>query len=588
MKLHLTKSLRAAILACVCGAMVSVASAATPTDGKYIGSGDVNDGLWLPSGNTEIIVTDSCSISAIVAFQGAVNDGSYTKLGAGTLTVKGNDSGWGSVGASPTSISVNEGVLVIDFADTSRYNGFTTGDVTVLQGATLKLNKSGAVGTGAAWVVKNDEGEVTETGNGDVVDNITLKGGKLELVRETFLGQVANEKATTKIKLDGGNSTISGNTAAIFTDVIGEGNLTLTDGANVYADIKHTGNLTIQSGDYHFGFSGDYGLSPHVTNDGKITIDSGATVTLSYHGDDVAKLANTGNIIVNGTLVIEKGSVENGGSIEVAGGILRLSSGATIAADKDINVATGGELIIDKDVTLNDVSLDASSLSIGNKTLSGAIALTGANTIKVGTSTATGATLSSTLSGNGSITYTTGLAEGTPGPINVGGTNTYTGGTTISADVTVKPTNADAFGTGVLEVEGVLDLSDVATLNVSGLSLDAGSTLVLGENPLQYTGTLTIQDGAVIDLSAWNYTEDTFPGEDIFTGVTNLVFTDASGNILTGATSGNIKINFGDDVLVDSVLYNAGNGAVRAVPEPTTATLSLLALAGLAARRRRK
>ena len=145
-------------------------------------------------------------------------------------------------------------------------------------------------------------------------------------------------------------------------------------------------------------------------------------------------------------------------------------------------------------------------------------------------------------------------------------TNTYTAGTTLVE-------------TGLVLEAGASLVADCSSVDLGGsaLALNAG-----GENPFV---TLNLElDGS--------YT----PGETqivLFTGVSSFVLngTEYSGpdKAFVFAASDYLK---GDYVFETTALVYDGNvGCVylaEALPEPTTTTLSLLALAGLAARRRRK
>ncbi len=133
---------------------------------------------------------------------------------------------------------------------------------------------------------------------------------------------------------------------------------------------------------------------------------------------------------------------------------------------------------------------------------------------------------------------------------------------------------------------GVLTLDRGKTLTLTDGALTDASTLGTVHNSSTFTaggeaytlttpGTYTIQYlGGTNDHAAANLLLD---------GVTVATFTGGAHN-MNGAGNGTELFNAG------TIFYNvnAAVTAAPAVPEPTTATLSLLALAGLAARRRRK
>ena len=165
----------------------------------------------------------------------------------------------------------------------------------------------------------------------------------------------------------------------------------------------------------------------------------------------------------------------------------------------------------------------------------------------------------------------------TGGTLTVG---TYDGTGTLTTEQSLTATSKATFGAGAV-VNANLVLSSGATVTMAE-ALTMGSTLTLSEG-MTLSGDLvsTIKgmsdDGTV----------------DLFTGVDALYLGDsttASGAL--DATSGvNLDTYFDFEGASKYYLgYSGGNvfAGVMPIPEPTTATLSLLALAGLAARRRRK
>ena len=124
-----------------------------------------------------------------------------------------------------------------------------------------------------------------------------------------------------------------------------------------------------------------------------------------------------------------------------------------------------------------------------------------------------------------------------------------------------------------------------ATLNAN-IVLGADSTLSL-EGCLTMGSTVSLTSGMTIDLSA-ELLSLMYKGEsiDIFASVDELTL---DGNIISPDTTTEVRFNVNNQLQVFDMGYsNVGTVSLTLVPEPTTATLSLLALAALAARRRRK
>lgn len=123
-----------------------------------------------------------------------------------------------------------------------------------------------------------------------------------------------------------------------------------------------------------------------------------------------------------------------------------------------------------------------------------------------------------------------------------------------------------------------LELVDGSMLALAGNSLALGSSLTLGN--------VLLDDATLAEVWALGAGESL----TLFSGVDTLV---VGGSSYTGAfitDAARIFANVGEADEYILIYSGSADGVVsiRAVPEPTTATLSLLALAGLVARRRRK
>ena len=170
------------------------------------------------------------------------------------------------------------------------------------------------------------------------------------------------------------------------------------------------------------------------------------------------------------------------------------------------------------------------------------------------------------------------------------------------SDVFISAIN-EAFSISDVSMENVHFESELTTLTLTNVSFDNGSSFSVGE-----TGII-ILDNAIVNYSLDNLTSSS----GVFTAdLTDLFHCSTQGqlelNIDTETLAQHgytgLAVQFGEDVnaedmaiRLNGITYDyAGavdsNGApsfnIHIIPEPTTTTLSLLALAGLAARRRRK
>ena len=126
--------------------------------------------------------------------------------------------------------------------------------------------------------------------------------------------------------------------------------------------------------------------------------------------------------------------------------------------------------------------------------------------------------------------------------------------------------------------------------NTGALTLDRGNSLTAGA--LTNDSTLTTQDASIFMADGAAYTLTT-PG--VYTvsylggtngeAAANLLL---DGAVVASFSAGSHNMNGAQAGGLTLTLLTNDSYAPVSVPEPTTATLSLLALAGLAARRRRK
>ena len=148
---------------------------------------------------------------------------------------------------------------------------------------------------------------------------------------------------------------------------------------------------------------------------------------------------------------------------------------------------------------------------------------------------------------------------------------------------------------------GALTVKDAVTLSVAA-GITTGSLTLGTDAKLEFDGgSITIANTYSVDASCITLADDiSFDSDDDYTLITVGSAVDAGVATISDATltvsgwetwSGNGTLYTINNVDYTTKLVLSGNNlklTFQSVPEPTTATLSLLALAGLAARRRRK
>lgn len=154
---------------------------------------------------------------------------------------------------------------------------------------------------------------------------------------------------------------------------------------------------------------------------------------------------------------------------------------------------------------------------------------------------------------------------------------------TLEADVAMLSVNGTALLEGNSTLNACLTLADGATLDMD--VLDAGTVTLNGA--LTFAGKVCMGSHLRNILSEMRGWEESV---NLFTGLTNLVLPDTVNEDATGRVwVGDVFSNMGGNQ-THYLTYeaNVGSLSVVYVPETTTTTLSLLALAGLTMRRRRK
>ncbi|MGN0837274.1 MAG: PEP-CTERM sorting domain-containing protein, partial [Akkermansia sp.] len=169
---------------------------------------------------------------------------------------------------------------------------------------------------------------------------------------------------------------------------------------------------------------------------------------------------------------------------------------------------------------------------------------------------------------------------------------------TLLGEATLSVSQSDTKST--ITITDAVTLTGGATLN-AGLDLSGANTLTLNANAdttVTISGSLVLSDSSTVSLAGTVLTQLSSLEEgdtlDLFTGISSLTL---SGNTYT------TDLTATDNVLLENYFtglnggsyalgYTAATGTLYAqclsVPEPATATLSLLALSALAARRRRR
>ncbi|WP_210133032.1 autotransporter-associated beta strand repeat-containing protein [Stenotrophomonas rhizophila] len=473
-----------------------------------------------------------------------------------TFTGKIDDATSGVPGSLIVKNSGNGGSVTL--TNTNGYTGTTEVD----ENATLALSGNGSIDKSKKLVI---DGTLDVTQAGPVVNIISLDGkGDVALGNNTLSITDANDEfegtigGQGDVAIKGGTQVLSGNnTYAGGTSVSNNAVLQVSSDENLG---DAAGKLTLGGGTLHT--TGDVNSARDVVLAGNGTFDTDTNTTLTNSGD----VSGNGGLIKNGEGGLElTGTVSHSGGTTVNEGELTLSGQNTYTGGTTLN---GGVLNISSDGNLGDatggLTFNGGTLhTTGDVNSDRDVVLAGDGTFDTDSNTTL--TNSGDVSGNGGLikngegglelTGTVSHSGGTTvneGELTLSGQNTYTGGTTLNGGVLNVSSDGnlgDATGgltfnggtlhtTGdvnsdrdvVLAGDGTFNTESNTTLTNSGDVSGNGGLIKNGEGGLELTGTVSHSGGTTV-----NEGELTLSGQNTYTGGTTL-----NGGVLNVSSDGNL------------------------------------------------
>ncbi len=455
------------------------------------------------------------------------------------------------------------------------------------------------------------------------------------IVADVQIGAAANaEEGAANAGLTINDGVSAGRTYTIEGDLSGKGNWTiLNQGGAKNQSYVLKGNVANYSGT--IDFSASEGNDITFTND---------TATKKNVNAQAVKVSDTLTFNGTGTGGYTVSSKISAGTLNVNVGTTFTNSNAVTAETVNINntsrvtgkfdattltKAGSSDMVVNSGSEIENLVINAGIVHVSDNTTYGDVTINGGRyqsaTSVSGTSTITG-----TLSLYANDTEKMTLVGRTNGAVLknvcIDGTNVRPVGSSytssiVNADITIKQDygilNMDLSESSVtIKADKTLSTSSSNyTLTLGTLTLEAGAKLSRSGTTVSYTGPIALTLGEATftapasttkdaDGYVLGYSTNALPGTmdegaaltlnfgdmTIEESITQILFTFTG---LTGSTENVFSVTGWD---VDKInadnadgiqLYLSRPGAA-AIPEPATATLSLLALAGLAARRRRK
>ena len=418
----------------------------------------------------------------------------------------------------------------------------------------------------------------------DVSGDINLRGGDGGINNGVFLsanpttpGVVGKQTIYARdISMSNGMNGVD--TSATITagrqEINASGSVTLTSqGARLGTAAGGPGVRIGAPGGTTFGTDLTLRAGGDVVLNGGTAAENGAAIGSSGTGTPAP---NKIDIVAGGSVILNAGNESNTG--------VRIGSGSSGTAGGDISVKAGGTIAMNGTAhsaairTLDDVSLEAASISQGGnafilasglttKSTAGSTSLTGANQVSSFNGTSTG---DLALSNSGPLTVTGVYAGGDASLVNALGDVTLTGQWTsstasISAGAAIVESGAGAIQAASLTTDsvgasltganqvGVFDGRSMIDLTFNNIApLEVVRASASGSASLTSAGTMTIS-GAVIANNGISLTAN--GGGIVETG---------AGSITTGAFGGLSTFSSGDTTLNSFAnqvsLFNATSG----------------------------
>ncbi|QQE12597.1 autotransporter-associated beta strand repeat-containing protein [Planctomycetota bacterium] len=512
----------------------------------------------LSAGISSVVLDNTVTLNDTLTVIGD-NDLTFTNVISGTGALANTGDGiltlTGGTDANPTSFDSlisNGGSVILDGAninltgtDVDAQSALSAyfGDITLQNGSVVELDDA----SGNVWV--NDTLTVTDSGSELSTNALTVyvmgslnidDGSVVEVAGETVLSNTLNITGNdNSISIDGGTlrtdklSTESSRSLPIISIsgddalVVGINNGSSAFDGKIQDVAGEPGTLTKEG-------SGTFYLAGANTYTGG-TIINGGTLQLGSAGDNLGlKGSIQGNVVNNATFAFYRNNdLTFAGVISGTGQVIKKGSGTLTLSG--VNTYSGGTTLTEGGITVGSVT----ALGDGTLTVSGASVLSaGASSITLDNAITLNAGL--TISGDNDLTLTKVISDGTSsgalaktgaGTLILSGTNTYTGGTTLSAGgLTVG--DDDALGDGSLTVGGASELSAGASSVTLGNAVTLNDDLTIsGTNDLTLDGV--ISDGASIgSLTKTGSGTLTLTGTNTYTGGTTLSggTVDISGN----------------------------------------------------------
>jgi len=525
-----------------------------------------------------ILGTGFAGFNSTVTVNGLGARQSYTLGNSGTaitLSIAGDLPIWtGAASANWTSTPIggafnwrkqsnSSGTEFFALNDTPLFDDTATGTTSV------NISNANVTPTSTTFNNSTKNYTISSTGGFGIAGGLLLKNGTGSLTintANTYAGGTTLNAGTLNIN----------NASAIGSGplIISGGTINNTNGGGITLT---TNNPLNWNGSFTFGGTNalnfgtgavTLGTSPTVTTNGSAALTVGGAISGSGFG---LTKAGPGTLVLNGASTFD-------GGFSITGGTVQAGSNTALGASTNafsFGASSGGKLKVNGNtVTVGGLSGDSTAIIENSNATAGSLIvnLSGASLYSGLLRDGTAGTLALTKSGNGTLTLDT-------------TTNTYSGGTTLSAG-TLNINSASAIGTGPLTILGgtIDSTSGGVTLAANNAQNWNGSFTFGGSNSLNLgtgavalnstpvittngTGVLTV--GGVISGAGFGFDKTgpgtlTLSGANTFTGpiTVSAGILNLSGAINAAAVANTGQVTIGDTTA--NAILNIAGGTINA------------------------
>ncbi|MEA7660372.1 autotransporter-associated beta strand repeat-containing protein [Salmonella enterica subsp. enterica serovar Altona] len=371
---------------------------------------------------------------------------------------------------------------------------------TVLENVDATLDPASATGWDGTSLIKQGAGTLILNAENTYTGGTTISGGTLVATNVDALGSGdVTDDATLELNTGGTfDNAISGSGQVVKS---GDDVLTLS-GANSYSGGTLISDGTLVASNVDALGSGD------VTNNATLELNTGGTFDNAIGGSGNVVKSGADTLTLSGSNSYTGGTTISGGTL-VASNVEALGTG-DVTNNATLELNTGGDFI-------NNIGGTGRVEKSGDDTLT----LSGSNTYTGGTLINGGTLVASNVEalGTGDVTDNATLALNTGGTfdnaisgsgqvvksgdetLTLSGTNSYTGGTTISGG-TLVATNVEALGSGDVTDDATLELNTGGTfdnaISGSGQVVKSGDKMLTLSGANSYSGGTLISDGTLV------------------------------------------------------------------------------------------